>query len=102
MAEFQTVMREYVRMCNSGLECVNCQISATNNGSCNSCLSFMQKFPEDAERIIMKWSEEHPIMTNRRKFEEVFGLNVAAIYDVSRYAADWLDEEHKGGDKNDS
>ena len=54
MTEYKTVMREYGRMCNNnGSMCVNCPISARNNGSGIACTSFMCDFPEKAERIIL-------------------------------------------------
>lgn len=100
MAEFMTVMREYDRMCNSGMGCDNCQVSASNNGTGVSCYQFIREFPGKAERIVMKWSEENPIMTNRKKFAEVFGFDVATMFEVNRGNAEWLDEEYKDGDGN--
>ena len=101
MSEFMTVMREYDRMCN-GMTCDNCPIASTNNGMGLSCNGFMHKFPKEAEQIILRWSSEHPLMTNRRKFSEVFGFDVATMFEVNRGNVDWLDEEYKGGDGNDS
>lgn len=103
MADYKTVMREYDRMCNNnGSTCVNCPISARNNGSGIACTSLMCDFPEKAERIVLQWAEKTPIMTNRRKFEEVFGFNIATMFEVNRGNADWLDEEYEGGNNNDS
>ena len=101
MAEYKTVMREYDRMCN-GMICDNCPIASTNNGTGLSCKHLMHKFPEEAERIILQWASEHPVMTNRKKFEEVFGFNIATMFEVNRGNTEWLDEEYKGGDGNDS
>lgn len=95
MAEYTTVMREYNRMCNSDMGCDNCQVSASNNGTGASCYQFIRKSPEKAERIIMQWASEHPIMTNRRKFSEVFGFDVATMFEVNSGNADWLDEEYQ-------
>lgn len=63
-------------------------------------LKIRYESPEDAERIIMQWASEHPIMTNRRKFAETFGFDVATMFEVNRGNAGWLDEEYKGGDGN--
>lgn len=101
MAEFHTVMKEKRRMCKRIGDCSKCPISFLNNKS-SFCTTFMSESPEDAERIIMQWASEHPIMTNRRKFTEVFGFNIATMFEVNRGNADWLDEEYKGGDGNDS
>ena len=89
-------------MCKQIGDCSKCPISGINNNKSLFCTTFMSEYPAEAERIIMQWSEEHPIMTNRRKFEEVFGFNAATIFEVTGYAVDWLDEEYKGGDNNDS
>lgn len=101
MAEFQTVIRERKRMCKQIGDCSKCPISFLNNKSL-FCITFMQESPEDAERIIMQWADEHPLMTNRRKFEEVFGFTPATMFEVNPGNADWLDEEYKGGDGIDS
>lgn len=101
MAEFHMIMREYDRIC-KGMVCDNCPIASTNNGMGLSCNDLMRTFPEEAEQIILRWASEHPLMTNRRKFEEVFGFAPATMFEVNRGNADWLDEEYKGGDGNDS
>lgn len=97
MAEFMTVMREYNRMCNSDMGCDKCPIASSNNGSDLACRLFMRKFPGKAERIILQWASEHPIMTNRRKFAETFGFDVATMFEVNRGNAGWLDEKYEGG-----
>ena len=100
MAEYHEVMSERRRMCKQIGNCNKCPISFHNNQTESFCNTFMMESPEDAERIIMQWASEHPIMTNRRKFEEVFGFNIATMFEVNRGNADWLDEEYKGGDNN--
>ena len=95
MAEFITVMREYNRMCNSDMGCDNCQVSASNNGTGASCYHFIRKSPEKAERIIMSWASEHPILTNRKKFEEVFGFALDERCAMPITILDWLDEEYR-------
>ena len=101
MAEFHTVMKEKRRMCKQIGDCSKCPISFLNNKS-SYCTTFMAESPEDAERIIMQWATEHPLMTNRRKFEEVFGFSPATMFEVNSRNVDWLDEEYKGGDGIDS
>lgn len=102
MAEFMTVMREYGRMCDESVRCGSCPIASNNSGRGIACHLFVRKFPKEAERIIMQWASEHPIMTNRRKFEEVFGFTPATMFEINWGNAEWLDEEYKGGDSNDS
>lgn len=91
MTEFITVMREYNRMCEKNMKCENCPIVSSNNGRGVACHLFVRKFPEEAERIIMKWAAETPPKTNGAKFREVFGYDfVQAVY-----AADWYNAEYK-------
>ena len=94
MAEFQKVMQERQRMCNSYRSCSQCRINAVLN---DICTVWITKNPEEAERIIMKWAAEHPIMTNARKFEEVFGFSFYYRFGGSDVDTAWLAEEYKGG-----
>ena len=100
MAEFMTVMREYDRMCNKCMNCKSCPISSTNNGSGSWCRMFVIKFPEEAERIIMQWASENQIVTNRRKFEEVFGFDIIERFSFYECNKEWLNKEYKEGDSN--
>ena len=99
MAEYTTVVKERRRMCKEVQTCNKCPISAINNKTKTYCDNFMSASPEEADRIIMQWSKDHPVMTNRRKFEEVFGHNIASMLETScRNSAclsAWLDEEYK-------
>lgn len=98
MTEFKTVMREYTRMCEGNMRCENCPIASNNNGIGIACHLFVRKFPEEAERIIMQWAEEYPVMTNRKKFKEVFGKDLFKLLSVEESWSDtlkWLDEEYK-------
>lgn len=96
MAEYITVMREYERMCNSDMGCDNCQVSASNNGTGTSCYQFIRKSPEKAERIIMKWAEEHPVITNAMKFKEIFSYDFQDAFGALG-CSEWLDDEYKKG-----
>ena len=84
MAEFNEVMRQkdriheyYDKGKNGG--CCKCPLSAKNNDTNYSCINFLEKHPEEAEKIIMDWAKEYPIVTNADKFEEVFGFKPSYI-----------------------
>ena len=64
MAEFTEVIRNKKRMCASCNNCEGCPISSDNNGANITCNPFMMNYPQEAEEIILKWAEEHPIKTN--------------------------------------
>ena len=62
MAEFQEVMRQKDRMCDSYKNCKGCPIfeSPDKKRECLFCADFMYAYPDIAEEIIMKWVAEHP------------------------------------------
>ena len=95
MAEYATVVKERRRMCKEVQNCSKCPLSAINNKTKTYCDAFMSESPAEADRIVMQWSAEHPVMTNRRKFEEVFGFNIATLFEINCRNAEWLDEEYK-------
>lgn len=106
MAEFQTVMREFRRLC-KGRICVSCPIwEKVDKDAETFCSAWLTNHFEEAERVIMQWAKENPLMTNRTKFREVFGINLDSIEvvcrdgegKVSHYqdVSEWLDKEYKG------
>lgn len=84
MAEFQRVVREYQRMNRTG--------DLKSNYD-----EWVLQHPERAEKIIMEWAAEHPLVTNGEKFKEVFGFTLHHKFCVSGDAVEWLDAEYKGG-----
>ena len=95
MTEFERICNEWKRMHRTVPNCSDCPLSLTNNHIEKNCNVVVREYPAKAKEIIMKWSEEHPIMTNRRKFEEVFGFTPATMFEVNCRNADWLDEEYR-------
>ena len=94
MAEFQKVMSEFSRLC-KGRSCDDCPIREKVNEDMGIyCSVWVKNHPEEAETIIMKWAAEHPIITNRDKFKEVFGLD---YLDPLPGGCAWLTAEYKGG-----
>lgn len=76
MAEFQEVMKQRNRMCESYVGCMDCALCDINNGENIDCSAFCIKHPQRAEEIIMKWAEENRVQTNADKFKEVFGIKL--------------------------
>ncbi len=100
MAEFKTVMNEYNRMCNKCIKCENCPIASRNNGRGVACHLFVHQFPEEAERAIMQWASENPIITNAMKFKEVFGYDFQDAFGALG-CSEWLDDEYEKGKQYD-
>ena len=45
------------------LDCIDCPLSITNNGTNVPCADFDKLYPEKAIAIVQKWSNEHPLKT---------------------------------------
>lgn len=82
--EFAEVMKPKGRLCDSNAQCSNCILSSYNNGKDIDCGKFMTTYPEEAEKLIMKWAEEHPIKTNKQVFEEVLKEKFGDTFDMPR------------------
>lgn len=75
MAEFVTVMKERARMCkdaNKDSRCTNCGLARIKNRSNLTCYVYIERFPEEAEKIIMDWAAEHPVETMKDRFFKMF------------------------------
>ena len=90
--EFKEFAKHYKRMCNTYHVCDDCPLHAEFfKGSISSpgkCLMASTSNPETAERIINRWADEHPIVTNWMKFREVFGRDIRQSAGVTRLA--WI------------
>jgi len=99
MSDFKIVMNEKARMCKQIGSCDKCPLSVRKNKANVFCDTFMREHPEEADNIIMQWSKEHPAITNRRKFEEVFGHDITSMLEISCHnsacLSAWLDNEYK-------
>lgn len=70
--EFVEVMKIKERICDyyDRTRCMECLLGKANNGKRVGCPIFITKYPEEAQKIMMKWAEEHPVKTNRQVFIE--------------------------------
>lgn len=62
MAEFAEVIRKRNKMCNALFDadlCGRCKLERTNNGKDIYCGMMIEKYPEEAERIIIEWNDEY-------------------------------------------
>lgn len=50
------------------LNCADCPLSISNNGTGISCSHFETGYPEEAIAIMQKWSDEHPPKTYLSEF----------------------------------
>lgn len=76
--EKKATIYDYVRFkkghnsCIFGMNCESCELGSCNNGRNENCDSFMIKYPEEANKIILKWCEEHPIETKQSRLLKMF------------------------------
>lgn len=100
MAEYATVVKERRRMCKEVQNCSKCPLSAINNKTKMYCDILMSESPAEADRIIMQWAVEHPLVTNGAKFEEIFGVQFWDIScGVTPEISKWLRSEYKEAKK---
>lgn len=95
MAEYQEVVKQFKRMCESNCsDCRQCPIESYRGFY--HCWRWVSEEPEKSEELIMQWADEHPLITNRDKFKEVFGFDPVQMdwCNISR-AATWLSDEYK-------
>ena len=59
MAEFQEVIRQNKRMCQS-VKCCKCDIYRLCGEDLSKCQRFINNNPKKAEEVIMSWAAEHP------------------------------------------
>lgn len=80
--EFQEFIKNYKRMCSSYEDdCSRCPIYEERPQE-DSCFEFCLNFPTSAENAVAKWVAEHPILTNRNKFIEIFGNKMSCADQV--------------------
>ena len=67
--EFIEAMKIKKRMCEDEIrDCIDCPLSIDNNNTEEHCGDFMMAHPEEAEKIITKWAEEHSAKTILQDF----------------------------------
>lgn len=72
--------------------CTDCPLSIANNSYRIVCSDLEIEHPEDTIQIVSDWEKEHPLITNRIKFEEVFGITLT---EALGQGINWLDREYE-------
>ena len=67
-------LKEAQRMCKSYPDCKGCPLRNFACGFIRCIERFSDADVQCQVKVVEQWSKEHPIITNARKFEEVFGL----------------------------
>ena len=95
-------LRELKRMCNNSA----CSTCAFMGGNC-TCPEINYS-TDNAVDAVERWSKAHPIVTNRDKFKEIFGITLdeSSTYDGRLHQhgkcismSEWLKKEYIQGGK---
>ena len=90
-------IKETGRMCTSyGDVCYGCPVYDFGEGQ--PCEKIMRNHPEEFVKAVEKWANEHPIVTNRQKLEEVLGIKILGE-PMIEFNSSWLDREYKAPKK---
>lgn len=82
--EFVKVMQAKKKMCEYYDDsCIDCPLD--DAAPAEGCDTYIEEYPEAAERIITEWTEKHKPITNAQKFEKIFGCILAESYEHPGY-----------------
>ena len=85
-------LREKERMCESfGTTCVGCPMYSVSEEAGYRCGLFVKNCPEQSVAIVEKWSNNHHVVTNLMKFEEIFGKSISNVMAL----ISWWSKEYK-------
>lgn len=87
---------KFLKECNRICKTFECNYCPLYDG--DAC--FLDTDEEKAVAIVEQWSKEHPIMTNKMKFEEVFGKTCDENGELVLVRQSWWMEEYKEPKEN--
>lgn len=87
-------LKESNRMCESFENCHECPLNMASRKYEETCRFMTKTHPAEVVEVIEQWSKEHPIITNVRKFKEVFGV-LPTDYVMGRSRETWWDKPYK-------
>ena len=70
----ENYLKELKRMCEENFNCLECgfYISNKNKGEEFSCRGFQKNRPDEAVKLVQKWSDEHQVETRKEHFLKMF------------------------------
>ncbi len=92
----QATIFDYARFikkyCENPRGCEGCPLTDRSRGLL-FCDDFIREHPEEANEIILKWCEEHPIKTRQDKFLEMFP-NASVVDGIARMCPINIESSH--------
>lgn len=70
----KATLYDYARMCKKYIKgyCKDCSLYSFNNEIIGRCRVTLQIYTDEANEIILKWCDEHPIGTRQNRFLKMF------------------------------
>ena len=86
---------DYARMCKAHRLCGDCPVTLNNNNSNLQCMTFVARYPDKANEIILKWCEEHPVETRRDRLLKTFPNAKIDNCGIPIFCPRWVDKDFK-------
>lgn len=87
---------DYARMCKAFRnKCGICPMGIGNNGAKELCAKLIMRFPDEANKIILKWCEEHPVETRQDRFLKMFPNAKIDNLGISILCPQWVSKDSK-------
>ena len=83
-------LKEGRRMCKSYPDCKGCQLENSPCGFIRGIVGCSDSEVRCAIEVVEQWSKENPVMTNAKKFEEVFGFSLENTFILPSTVCNWL------------
>lgn len=69
----ENYLKEQNRMTgNCEIDCKDCPLDYSNNKANLSCGEYERAYPDEAVKIVQKWSDEHQVETRKEHFLKMF------------------------------
>lgn len=87
----KATISDFARMCKKYIEgCKGCPLYSFNYEIPGRCRATLQTYPDKANEIILKWCEEHPVVTRQDEFLKMFP-NAALIDEIIKICPNEID-----------
>ena len=89
-------LRGYRRYCRSHSDdCNSCEINLATHFCAVEQEAWSDRDIDSAVLFVQAWEEEHPVIINAKKFEEVFGFNPIGYVFRGEFSDAWWNQEYK-------
>ena len=93
IVEFYRELRRMCKDCKSTI-CDDCPMNESPEFCGLAPMEYTDEIVESAIKVVEKWAKDHPVITNAKKFEEVFGVDIGAVEGGVNHMT-WWNQEYK-------